>query len=244
MRSAPWCRLFALAALSALVLNAQTFAAKGEEAAKSDPKPALFAKDGDKYRPATEEELKKAAPASAGHDGHGEKKGGLDFTGWKRWDLGIYTLVVFGLLIFIVAKFAWPNIREGLAKRESNIVSALTDAKRDRAEADAKLADARKQLAEAAAQAKAILDEARKDADALKVAEREVGVKEAQAERDRAKRDLGIERDAVLKDVYAQAIDLASLMASKAIRQQMSLDKQSALVNESIDELKANASRA
>ena len=182
------------------------------------------------------------AAADAGHGG--EKKGGLDFTGIKRWDLGIYTLVVFGLLMFVVGKFAWPNIRTGLAKREANIGSALTDARRDREEAAAKLADAQKQLDAAAQQAKAILDEARKDADALKVAEREVGVKDAQAERDRAKRDLAIEHDAALKDVYSQAVELASLLASKAIRQQMSVDRKGDLVDEAIAELKTNASRA
>ncbi len=186
-----------------------------------------------------------ALPALAAADPHaGEKKGGLDFTGIKRYDLGIYTLVVFGLLMFIVGKFAWPNIRAGLAKREANIGALIADAKRDRAEAEAKLTDANKQLAEAATKAKAILDEARKDADALKVSEREVGVKDAQAERERVKRDLDIERDAVGKELHQQVVELATLIASKAIRQQMSLDKQGSLVDESIAELKANATRA
>jgi F-type H+-transporting ATPase subunit b len=185
-----------------------------------------------------------ALPAFAAGDHGGEKKGGLDFTGIKRWDLGIYTLVVFGLLMLIIGKVAWPKIQSGLEKRESNISSALEQAKRDRAEAEAKLADAKKQLAEAATQAKAILDEARRDADALKATEREAGVKEAQAERERAKREVAIERDAALKDVYEKAIELASLMATKAVRQQVSINTQNELVNESIAELNANANRA
>lgn len=184
-----------------------------------------------------------ATPALAAGDAHGgEKKGGLDFTGIKRWDLGIYTLVVFGLLMAIVGKFAWPNIRAGLEKREANIGSALADARRDREEAAVHLAAAKKQLDEAAAQAKAILDEARRDAEALKVAEREVGVKEAEAERERGRRDIAIERDAALKDVYTQAVELATLMATKAVRQQVTVDAQSELVNASIAEL--NASKA
>lgn len=237
-------KLFALAALVAFAFAPAARAAKAEgDKDHSHDKPEFFVKDGDKYRPATDDELKKAMPAG-GHAAHGEPKGGLDFTGIKRWDLGIYTLVVFGLLMFIVGKFAWPNIRAGLAKREANIGAVIADAKRDREETAAKLADANKQLAEAAAKAKAILDEARKDADALKVAEREVGVKEAQAERERVRRDLDIERDAVGKTLHQQVVELASMIASKAIRQQVTIDKQSQLVDESISELKANASRA
>ena len=71
-----------------------------------------------------------------------------------------------------------------------------------------------------------------------------MGLKDAQAERDRVKRDLAIERDAVGKELHQQVIELATLIASKAIRQQMSVDKQGALVDEAIAELKTNASRA
>ncbi len=185
-----------------------------------------------------------AFPALAADPHAGEKKGGLDFTGIKRYDLGIYTLVVFGLLMFIVGKFAWPNIRVGLAKREANIGSALADARRDRADAEAKLTEAKKQLDAAAAQAKAILDEARRDADVLKASEREVGVKEAQAERERVRRDLAIERDAVGKQLHQHVVELATLIASKAVRRQVTIDTKSELVNESIDELRTNANRA
>src|SRR5215475_5958090 len=118
-----------------------------------------------------------AAPVLAA-DSHGGESGGgvfdkLAFTGIKRWDLGLYTLIVFGLLMFILSKYAWPNIKSGLEKRETSILSALEQAKKDRADAEARLTDAKKQLVDAAQQAKAILDEARRDADALRVAERE-----------------------------------------------------------------------
>ncbi len=183
-----------------------------------------------------------AEPALAA--GGGEKKGGLDFTGIKRYDLGIYTLVVFGLLMLIVGKFAWPKIREGLEKRETNIRSALDQAKLDRAEAETRLADAKKQLAEAAAQAKAILDEARRDADALKATKQEEAAKEAQAERDRGKRDAELKLDAMRKEYQQEVVDLAMLIASKALRQNVSTENQKQLLDESIAELKSNANRA
>ena len=99
-------------------------------------------------------------------------------------------------------------------------------------------------MAKAAEQVRAILDEARRDAEALKTAEREAGVKEAQAELARAKRDADAERAAMTKDVQKQAVELAMLIASKALRQQVSIENQHKLLDESIAELSSNASKA
>lgn len=181
-----------------------------------------------------------AEPALAA-DAHGEKKGGLDFTGIKRYDLGIYTLIVFGLLILVLSKFAWPHIREGLEKREANIRSTLDEARKDRAEAMALLASAKKELDETAAKVRAMLDEARRDAESLKLAETEKGVKDAQAERERGKRDAALEKEAKSKELQQEVIHLAALIASKALRQQVTIENQHKILSESIAELNSQA---
>ena len=185
-----------------------------------------------------------AFPALAADAHGGEKKGGLDFTGIKRYDLGIYTLIVFALLVFIVTTFAWPKIREGLEKREANIRGALDEAKKDREDARAAMEAARKQLDEAAQQAKAILDEARRDAEVLRTEQREVGVKEAQAAKQGAERQISADRAAMLKDVYEQAVKLAALMSEKALQRAVSDADHRRLLDESIAELNQPASRA
>ncbi|VTR95416.1 atp synthase f0 subunit b : ATP synthase subunit b OS=Isosphaera pallida (strain ATCC 43644 / DSM 9630 / IS1B) GN=atpF PE=3 SV=1: ATP-synt_B [Gemmata massiliana] len=156
----------------------------------------------------------------------------------------IVTVVVFGALLAILYTFAWGPILKGLQAREEAQFQAIADAKKAKEEAAALRTQLAAEMAKAADQVRAILDEARRDAEALKVAEREVGVKEAQAERERAARDLASERDALLKEVSQRAVDLASIMATKAIRQQVTIEKQSALVDDSIAELNASASRA
>jgi F-type H+-transporting ATPase subunit b len=196
--------------------------------------------------------LVSAVPALAA-DTHGGEAGGehgggildkMSFTGIQRWDLGIYTLIVFGILLFVLSKFAWPNIKAGLEKREANIFTALEQARKDRAEAEARLAEARKQLAEAAQQAGGILAEARKDAEALKAAETEKGAKDAQAERERAKREIDSKMEAMKKELMQEVAQLAALMASKALGRQVTLETQRELIDESIAELKANANKA
>jgi F-type H+-transporting ATPase subunit b len=185
-----------------------------------------------------------ADDAHGAGDGHGEKGGGLDFTGIKRYDLGIYTLIVFGVLLFVLSKYAWPQIKVGLEKREQNILSALEQARKDRAEAADLMARAKKELDETSAKVRGMLDEARKDAEELKAAKVEEGAKEAQAERERAKRETEADRAALTKEVQQRAVELAVLIASKALRQQISLQNSSALLDESIAELTANANRA
>src|SRR5262245_30010651 len=90
-----------------------------------------------------------ALPAMAADPHGGEKKGGLEFTGIQRWDLGIYTLITFGLMMFILAKYAWPHIKTGLEKREQSIRGALDEARKDREDAKTALEEARRKLEEA-----------------------------------------------------------------------------------------------
>jgi F-type H+-transporting ATPase subunit b len=177
-------------------------------------------------------------------DAHDEKKGGLEFTGIKRWDLGIYTLVVFGLLMFILTKYAWPHIKAGLEKREQNIRGALDEARKDRDEARVALEQARKQLADTALQVKTMLDEARRDGEVKRAEEREAGVKDAQAARANAERQIAADKSALLKDVYEQAVKLAALMSEKALHRAVSAEDHRRLLDESIAELNQSANKA
>ena len=231
---------FAIPALVALLaFAAPSFAAK-EVADKKDnhklEKAALFVKDGEKFRPATEGEMKA--------DAHGEAKGPLDFTGFKRYDLGIYTFIVFALLFLILGKFAWPHISEGLRKREAAILGAREEAAKAKADAEELRVKLQKDYAEAQDKIRAMLDEARRDSEALRVAEREAGAKDAQAERERAKREIQTEKEAVLQELYLQAVQLASMLSSKTIKRQMSADDHRRLLDESLSELRDTVGKA
>jgi F-type H+-transporting ATPase subunit b len=178
-----------------------------------------------------------AAPAMAA-DAHEEKKGDIGFAG-LRYDLGIYTLIVFGILVFILWKYAWPHIQTGLEKREANFKAVLEQAKQGQAESTALLAQAKRQIDEGALQVKAMLDEARRDADALRAAEREAAAKDIAAAKDRAKREIAAEKDAILKEIYDQSVRLATLMSEKALRRSVSADDHRRLLDESLAELRS-----
>src|SRR2546423_15090488 len=69
--------------------------------------------------------------------------------GLKRYDLGIYTLIVFGILVVVLGKYAWGPVMAGLDKREANLRKAHDDADAARAEAQRALADIQARLSKA-----------------------------------------------------------------------------------------------
>ncbi|MBA4065253.1 MAG: hypothetical protein C0501_16380 [Isosphaera sp.] len=156
----------------------------------------------------------------------------------------VVTLVVFLGLLAILYRFAWGPIMKGLAAREQAQYQALEEARTAREEAAAMRAQLQAEMAKATDQVRALLDEARRDADALKASEREAGARDAAAERERAKREIDAARDAALKDIYDQAVRLAALMSEKALRRTVSAEDHRRLLDESIAELKDAASKA
>ena len=242
MRRLYSCRLFVLASVVGF-FTAGNAGAEATAPAKEGPgkeashAPGVYVKDGDKYRPATDAELKAAVGTESAH-GEG---GGLEFTGIKRYDLGIYTLIVFGILMFVLSKYAWPHMREGLEKREANIKSALEQARQGQADATALIAQAKSELDETASKVKGMLDEARRDAETLRADQREAGMKDAQAERERAKREIEAAKDVALKDIYDQSVRLAALMSEKALRRKVSTEDHRRLLDEALTDLKASS---
>jgi len=160
-----------------------------------------------------------------------------------RYDLGIYTLIVFGLLCLILYKFAWPKISQGLAAREAVITAARDEAVKVRHEAEEIRTKLQAEFAQANDKIRGLLEEARRDAEALRAKEREAGMKEAMAERERARREIENAKEVALQEIYQQSIKLASMMSSKAIRRQLTVDDQNRLLSESLAELNSTVSR-
>jgi F-type H+-transporting ATPase subunit b len=189
------------------------------------------------------------AQADAGHaktDDHGKdeaKSAGGEFAhrvGLKRTDLGIYTLIVFGLLMLILGKFAWKPLIEGLDKREASLLKTHSDAGLARDEAKKALAEIQDRLAKASDEVRAMLDEARRDAQTVKDQLKAEAGAEIQAERERLRKEIETARDQALQDIYQQSVQLASLISTKAVGRELSPADQSRLLDESLADLKAN----
>src|SRR3954464_9686518 len=74
--------------------------------------------------------------------------------------LMIWTLIVFGLSMFLLAKLAFPRIAEALDRRQKGSEESTDAAEPPRAEAEKILAEYRERLAEARGQADDIVSRA------------------------------------------------------------------------------------
>src|SRR5438874_11751073 len=81
--------------------------------------------------------------------------------------LMIWTLIAFGIALFLLQRLAFPRIGEALDKRRKAIEESIEAADRTRVEADALLEEYRARLREAREQAEDIVTRARKAGERL-----------------------------------------------------------------------------
>jgi F-type H+-transporting ATPase subunit b len=153
------------------------------------------------------------------------------------WDLGVWTLVVFLLLLYILSKVAWKPMLEGLKSREENIAKALTDAEAARREAAEMRSKFDAEMRKAQEQARDILATAGRDAQRA-VEEMHAKAKaDISADRDRLLRELETAKDQAMKVLLDHTAKLATLISSKAVRRQLNEDDHRRLIDEALGEM-------
>ena len=176
--------------------------------------------------------------------GHGNATESLESPAAFRTDLALYTFAVFMLLLAILSKAAWPKISEALLEREKRIENDLAAAAAKHEEAKRLLAEHEAKLSTTAHEVRAMLEEARRDAESTKdqiVAEARKG---ADAERQRAVREIDQAADAAMRSLAEKSATLAVELAGKAIRDTITPAKQAELVKSALASLgAAGASR-
>ncbi|MGH7222467.1 MAG: F0F1 ATP synthase subunit B [Gemmataceae bacterium] len=152
-------------------------------------------------------------------------------------DLAIWTLVVFGVMLFILAKYAWTPMLTGLQRREKSIQSALDEAQTARDEAARLRNEFEEQMRKANDQARNILDEARRAAERTTAEMIAEAHKKIQAEHERLQREMNLAYDQARRDLQTQAAQLATMVAGKVIRRQLNQDDHRQIVEEALAEL-------
>lgn len=172
-----------------------------------------------------------AAPAFAAEEGHGGGGGGLLSVDWF---VAVATIVVFGLLLVVLSKTAWKPILSGLKAREDGIRAQIEGAEKANAEAKALLVDYQGRLTKATEEARAIVDEGRRDAEALKARIEGDAKAEAARERDRALRDIELARAQALKDIYDEVATLSTDVAGRILGERLDAKSHRRLVDDAV----------
>ncbi len=128
-----------------------------------------------------------------------------------------WEIISFSLLLFILAKFAFPPILKGLEDRERRIKDSLDQAERNRAEAEERLKEYESKLRAAAREAEGILDQAKERAQrALDDNEQRLMV-ETERIKGEAKREIEHEREKAVREIRGQTADLVLLVAEQVV---------------------------
>ena len=146
----------------------------------------------------------------------------------------LWTLVIFGLVIFVLGKFAWKPILGGLQQREEFIRTSLTQAKADRDAAEARLKEYSDKLISARSEASAIVDEARRDAEVVKRRFQEETQVEANRTIERAKREIAIAKETAVKELYSLTAQLTTQVAGKILEREIQPSDHERLIRDSI----------
>jgi len=149
-------------------------------------------------------------------------------------DLAIYTVVVFLLLLAILYKFAWGPISTGLEKREHRIAEHIAAAERSHAEAKSMLAEYERKLAAAQDEVRAILDEARRDAQHTHEEILAKARAEAAVEAARAKHEVETARDQALKQLVETSANLAVDLAGQILKTKLGPAEHSQLIADAV----------
>jgi F-type H+-transporting ATPase subunit b len=151
--------------------------------------------------------------------------------------LTIWTLVVFGISLYILSKAAFPRIRRVLDERRETIAQSLSSAQRTREEAEQLLAEYRARLHEARGQAEEIVKRARQTAEAHEQEARERAREIAAEGSARAAREIEEATRRALRELRSEVAELTVLAAEKVTRKALDEADQRRLVDEALREL-------
>ena len=150
-----------------------------------------------------------------------------------------WMLIIFGIVLFILKKFAWGPILKALKDRERSISDALNSAEKARKEVAGLKASNDQIIAEARKEKDIILKEARDIKDKI-IAEAKVQANaEAQKGIEIARQQIIAEKDAAINDIKKQVVELSVMIAEKVIKKELENPKdQDILVKDLLKDLK------
>jgi F-type H+-transporting ATPase subunit b len=155
--------------------------------------------------------------------------------------LMIWTLLLFGISIVVLAKLAFPRISEALDRRQKAIEDSIDAAERTRQEADQLLADYRERLREARGQADEIIERARKAAEAHERTATEDARERREQLMEQTRREIESETRRAIDEIRREVADLTVMATEKVTRKTLTDEDQRRLVQEALGELDFSA---
>ncbi|WP_372754830.1 F0F1 ATP synthase subunit B [Labilibaculum sp.] len=153
----------------------------------------------------------------------------------------IWMLLAFGIVLLILAKYAWKPILNALKEREQSIEDALSSAEHAKEEMATLQAGNEKILQEARKEREAMLKEAKEMGENVVREAKQKATIEADKIIESARLNIESEKSAALNEIKAQVALLSIEIAEKILRQQFTDDQQQKdYFKKLMDEVKLN----
>ncbi len=151
--------------------------------------------------------------------------------------LTIWTLLVFGISLFILTKAVLPRIGEALDNRQKVIEESIDAADRTRREADELLVEYREHLKEARQQAEEIVERARQAGAAHEREARTAAQERGEQMLDQTRREIEAESRRMIDEILRDVADLTVLATERVTRKVLTEEDQRRLVDDALSEL-------
>jgi F-type H+-transporting ATPase subunit b len=170
-----------------------------------------------------------------------EEEDGGNFIVSPELGLMIWTLLAFGITLYVLRRLAFPRIQEALDRRQRAIEEAIDTADRTRREADELLSEYRQRLQEARQQAEDIVARARKAADRHREEAVTATSQKQQEMLEQARRDIETETRLALERIRKEVADLTVMATEKVTRKTLTSEDHQRLIQEALREVDFSA---
>lgn len=175
-----------------------------------------------------------ASEAAAQPGGHGEGAEPDLFNG--SWADSLWTVVAFGLLVAVLAKFAWRPLLAAVKERETHIETQIKEAEETRRNAE-RLLDAHKK------QAQEILERATEQAVKTEKDIVEKAREEATLMKQKAQGDIEHARSAAAQQLWEQAGEMVLAVGTEVLGRTVTAQDNGRLIDEAVQKLRQKEAR-
>jgi F-type H+-transporting ATPase subunit b len=155
--------------------------------------------------------------------------------------LMIWTLLLFGISMYVLWKLAFPRISAALDKRQHAIEESIDHAEQVRHEADEILAEYRERLKEARQQADEIVARAQRAGESHERQSEDDAKAKREQLLEQTRRDIETETRRAIQEIRREVADLTVMATEKVTRKTLTEDDQRRLVSDALSELDFSA---
>ena len=154
--------------------------------------------------------------------------------------LYIWTILTFLVLVALLAKFAWRPLLEALETRQAAIRQSLDDARQAKQDLERLHVESARILAEARAEAEAMISRTRSDADRFREELKQKARSEAATIVKNAEKQIELETSRALQQIRHEAVEISVAIASKLLQKNVTKADNERLIEDTFTQLESS----